>query len=325
MSTRSAKFVSALVASMLAGANLTAVAENGAKPADTKPVDIKSADNCLSDPKGAAPAGSHWYYRLDRATKRKCWYAREGTSKTAKAAPAQPDASPPAESADAAPPPPPRQQPAVTPSVANARAEWPSPQASVTQAPAAAASDNGQRAITPDAARQSSPVSSRWPGSSTDTSASNNDKPAAADPAPSAQEDTAPAPQPAATSAAPAATDANLDRQATSTQMLLIVMAGALALAGLIGAMVFRFGRTRTPPYEIRDEWRAPWDPVPAERPRSKFAGEEVPMRRPQTPAPRPADRMQPPADVAREEPAPAITEQQIAEMLARLARSATR
>src|SRR6266850_6506244 len=35
-----------------------------------------AADNCLSGPKGAAPKGSHWYYRIDHATKRNCWYVR---------------------------------------------------------------------------------------------------------------------------------------------------------------------------------------------------------------------------------------------------------
>jgi hypothetical protein len=33
-----------------------------------------AADECLSKPKGSAPAGQHWYYRLDRPTKRQCWY-----------------------------------------------------------------------------------------------------------------------------------------------------------------------------------------------------------------------------------------------------------
>jgi hypothetical protein len=33
-----------------------------------------SADDCLAEPNSPAPAGSHWYYHLDRATQRKCWY-----------------------------------------------------------------------------------------------------------------------------------------------------------------------------------------------------------------------------------------------------------
>src|SRR5215475_12604995 len=33
-----------------------------------------AADECLSGPKGTAPQGSHWYYRVDRSTGRHCWY-----------------------------------------------------------------------------------------------------------------------------------------------------------------------------------------------------------------------------------------------------------
>jgi hypothetical protein len=34
------------------------------------------ADDCLAAPNSPAPQGSHWYYRSDRATLRKCWYTR---------------------------------------------------------------------------------------------------------------------------------------------------------------------------------------------------------------------------------------------------------
>ena len=34
------------------------------------------ADDCLAEPNSSAPAGSHWYYHMDRATQRKCWYVR---------------------------------------------------------------------------------------------------------------------------------------------------------------------------------------------------------------------------------------------------------
>src|SRR5712691_10969550 len=33
-----------------------------------------AADDCLSEPNGAPPQGSHWYYRTDRSTSRRCWY-----------------------------------------------------------------------------------------------------------------------------------------------------------------------------------------------------------------------------------------------------------
>ena len=39
------------------------------------------AEDCLAAPNSPAPQGTHWYYRLDWATQRKCWYTR---------APAQP-------------------------------------------------------------------------------------------------------------------------------------------------------------------------------------------------------------------------------------------
>jgi hypothetical protein len=39
-----------------------------------------AADECIAKPTGAAPQGQHWYYRVDRASKRQCWYlAAEGT------------------------------------------------------------------------------------------------------------------------------------------------------------------------------------------------------------------------------------------------------
>jgi len=35
-----------------------------------------AATNCAQAPKGQAPEGEHWHYRLDRKTQRKCWYVR---------------------------------------------------------------------------------------------------------------------------------------------------------------------------------------------------------------------------------------------------------
>jgi hypothetical protein len=32
------------------------------------------AEDCAAGPKGASPPGQHWYYRVDRATHRHCWY-----------------------------------------------------------------------------------------------------------------------------------------------------------------------------------------------------------------------------------------------------------
>jgi hypothetical protein len=40
------------------------------------PVNTARADHCLAAPNSPAPLGSHWYYRLDWQTQRKCWYFR---------------------------------------------------------------------------------------------------------------------------------------------------------------------------------------------------------------------------------------------------------
>lgn len=40
------------------------------------PTNIVRAGDCLAQPNSTAPSGSHWYYRLDWPTQRKCWYLR---------------------------------------------------------------------------------------------------------------------------------------------------------------------------------------------------------------------------------------------------------
>jgi hypothetical protein len=52
---------------------------------------------CLASPNGAAPAGTHWYYKTDQATHQKCWYTR-GQEQAAQAAPAESTPSRPAPS-----------------------------------------------------------------------------------------------------------------------------------------------------------------------------------------------------------------------------------
>jgi hypothetical protein len=36
----------------------------------------RAQDACLAAPNAPAPPGSHWYYRTDKPTQRKCWYVR---------------------------------------------------------------------------------------------------------------------------------------------------------------------------------------------------------------------------------------------------------
>jgi len=313
MSNRTAKLVVVIFASLLAGANFAAVAQNVAKP----------ADSCLSGPKGAVPAGSHWYYRIDRATKRHCWYLGEEKDKTAAAAPQDAAASTAAPAAAPAPPTdlvPPQPNAGVRKSVADAHAELPSPQARADQdagvnvqpangaAAAVPAIQNSQRASAPDAGAPPSIVTSRWPDSS-GVSSSNDPQLAAADPPGSAPADTRPAPQPTASPVALAAADSTLQKQSGSTQMLLMVMAGALALAGITASLVFRFARRRVVQPEVWSERRAIWDSVDTGRSSpSLFPNENVPRWR---------------DNVTRDPRAPDDPERRVQEMLARLAKSA--
>lgn len=72
-----------------------------------------ATDECLSGPKATTPAGQHWYYRIDRATKKQCWYLGEHGAKVNKVA-----ASKPADAGTEG-----TQTPPLDQSVANARAE----------------------------------------------------------------------------------------------------------------------------------------------------------------------------------------------------------
>jgi len=57
-----------------------------------------AADDCLTEPNGAPPQGSHWYYRTDRSTSRRCWYLgpqREKVKEVREVAPPKPPSSSP--------------------------------------------------------------------------------------------------------------------------------------------------------------------------------------------------------------------------------------
>lgn len=224
MGNRTAKFIAVLFVSAI-GAPLAAWSQ--AAPGD--------AEDCLSAPKGVAPQGQHWYYRLERGTKRQCWYLREVGAKAAQRAQ-------PAASANAAEPP-------ASRSMQDAHAEltWPQtaaagdvsatiPGPSATVTPSAAPQQPG---ATPESEQQPA-VTSRWPDV---TSA-----PPQAAPPPAAEATVATARQArkAAPSIAPAAAamataSVPADKPTASLQTLLLVIGGALALAGIIASLVYRF------------------------------------------------------------------------------------
>src|ERR1700730_17499210 len=76
MPNRTAKFASAIFAGLLAGTPLTTISHSAA-----------AEEECLSGPNDKAPGGGHWYYRIDRATKRHCWYQRDEAEKPSQLTP----------------------------------------------------------------------------------------------------------------------------------------------------------------------------------------------------------------------------------------------
>jgi hypothetical protein len=294
MSNRSVKFVPALLAGVVAGANL-AVTDLRAQVISTAeaamPATQAAADSCLSAPRGTTPAGSHWYYRIDRVTKRQCWYLREENDTAGdKFARAAPPASAP--SSAAAEPAPPQQRTITRKSIADARAEWISqqPRAEANSpakveltAAAAPAPDvqNNPRVAMPNVLAPAPLSSIRWNDAPTTRSLANpaNLQVAAAppaDPPPQVEE----VQQPAAVQFAPAAADAAPAKPTASLQKLLLVMAAALALAGLTVSAIVRIGRMRAR-RAMRRKRRAMWDSAKTKRrsPQPMFHDEDAGLR----------------------------------------------
>jgi len=326
MSNRAAKFGSAIFASILAGANLTAISNNASGADDT----------CLTAPKESTPAGSHWYYRVDHATKRQCWYLGEEKEAAARAAP-QPtaDSAKPASSEPARPVAPPK---AARPRrlIDDARAELPSSKMPVDRdtnpvanqrnraAPNPPNAENSPRMVAPDASGAAAAVGVRWPEPSA-VNSSINPSPAATAPVAVAQSGSEPPPQPAVPPVTLAAADSTLQKPSGSVQMLLLVIVGALGLVGLLGNFIFKRVHRR----KARATRRAIWDSVDNNRsPAPRFPREQMPPRR-MKPAPHPAPHYarERATDYPREPRAAEISERQfserqISEMLSRLARS---
>ena len=247
MPDRAAKFVSAIFASALAGIALAAVMPDAAR----------AVDDCLAVPKGETPEGSHWYYRIDRASKRHCWYLRGEGEKLSQTAPANSSAT--ATPAATAP---------MQPSVADAHAEWPAqtsiepPKRKDALLPAMPANPAVSQDSAASADAPQSVVASRWPDSTAAGSAAS--PPPAADQlaanmqaantpsgrrsdspqSDSAPSDSAAAPPQAAAAVPPATADSSQGLPA-SLPVLLAVMTGALALAGITASLVLKFGGAR--------------------------------------------------------------------------------
>ena len=260
MSIRTAKFASALFVGLLAGTIFTTTSQS-------------AVNDCLSGPKDKTPDGSHWYYRIDRVTKRHCWYLRGEVGKPLQIA----GSNVPSSAAPTLP-----EEATMQPSIADARAALP-PQNRVKQdlkqqnnlsaektVTAAMPSDAGIESERPpsnrDAILQPSVIASRWPGES--------EVNLAPDPAPNkgnraARANTTLQAQPPTALAAARQAAGELWSQisAYSLSARLAILMAALALAGMIANLMIKPGgprRRRQAKVRIR---RGPiWEPTDDDR-----------------------------------------------------------
>jgi hypothetical protein len=252
MSSRTAKFALAIFASLIAGAPLATVSHSAAG------VD----DECLSSPKTSQ--GGHWYYRIDRVTKRHCWYLKEDDEKLSQVAPK---------------PVLPKTAPPIQRSMADARAELPvqgrieqpNPGNRLTPADVAVAAINrdtkppvaeippsvvasrwlGQLGAdasnSPTLLTSPTPLSSPKPSTSVSNGLNSNSALANKDDSDTNAGAAAPARPPSPLAAGQFAADLSSATSAYPVQMLLAAMMGALALAGLLGRVIFKLIGPRRP------------------------------------------------------------------------------
>ena len=248
MTNRAVRFLSAVSAGIVASAPIAMI------PLST----VGAAEECLTTPKDETPPGKHWYYRIERGTKRHCWYLREEgetSSQTATSTPAR----------RASPEVAPDRETKLARSAAGAHAELPLPQTLVEAdlkisptTPATSVDPRGAEQklsnnASPETAR--SPVASRWP-EPTGVFSSATERPIS----------------PSFVVASAAAPDANLDASAdtdltpkvppaaptkvetsamgtpASLGMLLLGTFGAIAVSWLTGSAIYRMARTRRRP-----------------------------------------------------------------------------
>lgn len=334
MSNRTAVIVSAAAAALVSIFGITSLTAQTATPPDTKET-TSPEDQCLAGPKATTPPGGHWYYRIEKGTKRKCWYLGDAGAKVNKAA-AEPSSTG-TSGAEAETTPSPRNP--MQKSVANARAEltaaspdedpslaettWPplSPTTDSAARPDDLRQDDQTAAIQPapqPSGTQGWNIASRWPEAGTVASADAPPVKNSSEPAPSTAVPTpgrlvatatpAPAATPAAAVQTNAATGSN-DGGAFSIRIVLALLVCALALAAIVGPMIFNYVRPRARKRHRAGESRRPiWD--------MDITRERVRQDNPRTTSPAPyADPL----------PEPRVLDEAVDELESLLARAARR
>ncbi len=295
MSNRTAAIAFAAITGCVSIISITSASGNPATP--TSGSAANAADECLAAPKATTPAGAHWYYRVEKGTKRKCWYLGDAggkTKKTTAEAPAssgttEEGASPPTKITPAT-----KQEASkksIQKSVANARAELtvgsPDEDPSLAETtwppmpgPSASAdvrNDNQTAAMQPateTANKQGWNVATRWPepaaASASDQSAAAIPQPAQPAPALTAERlataaTPAPKPAPATTTGAaspqPQQSTAAAETEGMSIRIMPSILVGVLALAAILGPLLFKYFRPKPREDERTYGQRRPiWD-----------------------------------------------------------------
>jgi hypothetical protein len=209
-----------------------------------------AADECLRGPNGTSPKGSHWFYRVERSSGRHCWYlgsegqkvrsVSERTSQQTRRRVAQHS-----EQAQTSAP-----EPAVrslappvvseTKTVASFFSQYWSSLFSGAEPPRIATAEEPKLAPAADASRPA-------PSSVTTNYAQEQDQTDAQEEMPlvwpvltAAERDAATAPAPRS-----APTTTSVPASALKSQHMVAILAGALAIAGILVALVYRLGSIR--------------------------------------------------------------------------------
>jgi hypothetical protein len=241
---------------------------------------VEAAEECLTKPREITPAGQHWYYLIDRGSKRRCWYLHQETGTSSHEAISR-------RARRAAIVASRESEPAMTRATRDAYAEFGLPQGGDENAPRVSqqtliASDypKGAGPDQPDSvsgAVAQSPVASRWPGPGGVPSASSEPPPPASFVVAMGTSDAKPDAGTAdLTGKTPAVAPTGAQTLTTGTQAslepLLLATFGAITLTGFAGSSVYlltRMGRKPQvhagllrepggPPTESADHTRLP-------------------------------------------------------------------
>ncbi|SHJ98152.1 hypothetical protein SAMN05444159_2083 [Bradyrhizobium lablabi] len=241
------RFLSAVSAGVVASAPIAMI------PLST----VGAAEECLTTPKDETPPGKHWYYRIERGTKRHCWYLREEGETSSQAATSTP-------ARRAAPEVAPDRETKLARSAADAHAELPLPQTLVEAdlkisptTPATSVDPRGaEQKLSNNASPETaqSPLASRWPeptgvfSSATERPISPSFVVASAAPDANLDASTHTDLTPKVPPVAPTKVETSAMGTPASLGMLLLGTFGAIAVLWLTGSAIYRMARMRRRP-----------------------------------------------------------------------------